>query len=274
MSNLPNVFIIGLAKAGTTAIADFLRERSEVYVPLCKEPRFLIAECIKSYNAADPLLSGIMESSVLELPDYQELFNQLEPIRIDASVHYFMELDTFISNVKKLGIVDPKIILVLRDPIDRAMSNASYNFHEELDMCKELRKSYTYEEKGWNPFWHYLQQSFFTRKLEVLRETEWDVLILNYENLRSNPRSVVKDLYEFLSLEDDGRDRIGESNVHVIPMWRILNVGRVIFRKLLPARWKSGLKKKLFRKPLYDKESVRKEFEELYKDERKIDSFC
>jgi len=40
LADLPNVFVIGASKSGTTTLCDTLRRHPEAYVPVQKEPSF------------------------------------------------------------------------------------------------------------------------------------------------------------------------------------------------------------------------------------------
>ena len=47
MSNKPNFFIIGVAKGGTTALANFLSEHPDVFMAEMKEPNFFSSETLE-----------------------------------------------------------------------------------------------------------------------------------------------------------------------------------------------------------------------------------
>ena len=42
----PNFLIVGAAKSGTTALAEYLRQHPDIYIPEIKEPRYFISEII------------------------------------------------------------------------------------------------------------------------------------------------------------------------------------------------------------------------------------
>ncbi len=42
MENLPNFFIVGTAKAGTTSMSQYLNQHPDVFIPPYKDPNFSV----------------------------------------------------------------------------------------------------------------------------------------------------------------------------------------------------------------------------------------
>ena len=120
-NNLPNFLIVGAAKCGTSSLHNYLNQHPDVYMPSyneqgmkVKEPRFLIKNLVK-----DRLHNGIWN-----LESYQALFNHVvnEKAIGESTVLYLYYYNEAIKNIKKYLGDDVKIIIMLRNPVDRAFS--------------------------------------------------------------------------------------------------------------------------------------------------------
>lgn len=110
MPAYPNLFIVGAQKAGTTSLHDQLGRHPEIFMSPDKEPRF--------FNALADGRAG---------PDAEERYLALfeegadHPVRGEASVQYLHhpEVPELIDD----RVPDARILVSLRDPIQRAYSN-------------------------------------------------------------------------------------------------------------------------------------------------------
>ena len=140
MPRLPNFFIVGAPKAGTTSLYRYLDQHPQVYMSAIKEPHFFAAE-IREANC-DPKLRRRMASEnrglreflagpmrekrfsgiVADWEDYVRLFANAvhESALGEASVCYLW------SPTAPAGIAEriphAKILVMLRHPADRAFS--------------------------------------------------------------------------------------------------------------------------------------------------------
>jgi len=106
---LPDFFIIGAAKAGTTSIHSILSQHPGVFMPDKKEPEFF---------ARDELYAQGIEV-------YSELFADAEADQILGEASTIYSLRRFFPNTaKRIAQHCPhaKIIYILRDPVERAYS--------------------------------------------------------------------------------------------------------------------------------------------------------
>jgi hypothetical protein len=120
---LPNFLIIGVPKAGTTSLWHYLRQHPNIYLPELKEPRFYI----------DIPDSWLRDKQISTLAAYRSLFDSIESESAigEASPGYF-------SEVKDPGCIrdvlgEPKLILILRNPIRRAYSHFLFSKQKGLE---------------------------------------------------------------------------------------------------------------------------------------------
>ena len=124
---LPNLLIVGAAKSGTTSLHNYLNQHPEVFMCNPKEPHFLINKEI----GLKRILAGIDD-----FQEYEKLFfaGKENKYRGESSVMYLMYPDIVIPKIKELFGDETKIIIMLRNPVDRAYSGFQhvkrYNVNE------------------------------------------------------------------------------------------------------------------------------------------------
>ena len=127
---LPNLLIVGAAKSGTTSLHNYLIQHPDVFMSKHKEPHFLINNEIG--------LSRIPKG-INKINDYSNLFLNSEnyQYRGESSAMYLQFPEIAIKNIKKYLDKHVKIIIMLRNPVDRAFSGYQhvkrYNIDEDLD---------------------------------------------------------------------------------------------------------------------------------------------
>lgn len=110
-TRLPNFFIIGAAKCGTTSLYDMLNQHPDVFMPVNKEPNFF---CNRSNYSND------VEWFVEEY--YKNAIGH--KARGEASTHYLYWSDITSQNMLQTYKPDEiKLIAMFRDPVKRAYSH-------------------------------------------------------------------------------------------------------------------------------------------------------
>jgi len=119
---LPNFFVVGAQKCGTTTIHNWLQQNKEISLPNLKETHFFSKEYNKGINW------------------YFKQFNKNNGIRgeVDPSLLYCSKSAKRIYKYIK----NPKIIIIFRKPIDRAYSNylmSHFRGYESLSFKHALK---------------------------------------------------------------------------------------------------------------------------------------
>ena len=119
--NLPNFLIVGAAKCGTSSLHNYLNQHPNIFMPSfneegknVKEPQFLVKNKVKNR----------LHFGVWTWEEYQSLFKQAKQQRAigESSVFYLFYYQDAINEIKNRLGNDVKIIIMLRNPIDRAYS--------------------------------------------------------------------------------------------------------------------------------------------------------
>jgi len=195
---MPNFFVVGAAKSGTTSLAYYLSQHPEIFMPKLKEPRFFCYdEFSKVYYYRQPMLKN--------WENYLSLFKDVKEERVigEASVHYLYFPSTP-YRIKKVA-PDAKIIILLRDPVFRAFSHylmdvsaGFINMSFEDVVFKDAKmKSFD------NYYIQYVRLGFYyeqvKRYLEVFGRD--NVKIFLFEDFKADALGVVRSILRFLGID-------------------------------------------------------------------------
>lgn len=181
---LPNFLIVGAAKAGTSSLYSRLRKHPDIFMPADKEVRF--------FNEDDKHLPRAART----LAEYQSLFATAAnaPRRGEASPHY---LRSTVAAVRISELIpDCRIIVSLRNPIDRAFSSYQMNVREgrlqKIGFQDALAK-------------HGFLRQTYAADLEryTARFDRNQICILRFEDLVAEPDKTFRRLFDFLELAPD-----------------------------------------------------------------------
>jgi hypothetical protein len=133
----------------------------------------------------------------------------------DASPSYFYFAEVSERIQAELG--RPKMILAIRDPIEKAYSQYMHlvcDNRETLEFYDALMAEEQRRKEGWSAFWRYAESSLYANKLKRYLEIfgAEHVKILLFEELTQAPHLVMRDLFDFLGV--DSRFCPNTSTVH------------------------------------------------------------
>src|SRR5207302_11433714 len=107
---IPDFFIVGHHKSGTTALYEMLRRHPQIYMPALKEPRYFASDLRELF---EPVRTGRLPHT---LEEYLALFDGATPGQItgEASPSYLRSTVA----ARKIAEVRPdaRIIAILREP--------------------------------------------------------------------------------------------------------------------------------------------------------------
>jgi len=221
---LPNFLIVGAAKAGTTSLYLYLKQHPDIFMSSLKEPRFFTAQF---FRKPKDRRGDFPVTPVQDYDSYLRLFEGASGKKAigEASTDYLYYYNPAITYIKKF-IGEPRIIIILRNPIDRAFSAYSFlvrdnieylSFEEALDM-EEQRK-----QEDWRYFWLYKDSSFYCTQVKAYMDNFPHVKICLFDDLRKDTLALVKELYEFLEVDPSFVPKMTRCNVSGVPRYRKLH---------------------------------------------------
>jgi hypothetical protein len=232
----PNMFIVGAARSGTTSLWQILRRHPQMYMPvdeLHKEPGFF--SDLRGLN---------------DIETYLDIFsNATEEHKWigEASTAYLTDQ----SSAKRLFDFNPdaKIIIMLRNPADRAYSlynwmvqdgyeyAASFEEAVELENIRSQKNIPNWFEPEY--YWNYMYFQSGLYYEQVKRYLEYfgdNVMIIKFEHFSRDTLNIYDDVCSFLSLEKHSVD----SQIHNLSR-RVLSPSiQFLLRKLTDNFHESG----------------------------------
>lgn len=181
---------IGAEKAGTTWLADCLREHPQVYIPKIKEIFF--------FNDYDPHFLSIKNYRYNRgLSWYSRQFNGRRKNKLIGEVSPTYLYSRVTAERIKTSFPNVKIIVILREPIQRLHSQYIHDLRlgviKDVPLDEAIRLYRNYVEKGL--YYKYLEFyiKVFGRK---------NILVVFHEDLLNDPKTTIKKVYRFVGIKD------------------------------------------------------------------------
>ncbi len=196
--DLPNLIIIGAHKAATTSLYTYLAGHSEIYGSGKKELDYFTP--LRYKKQPDPI------------EDYKKYFadRKNEKYAIDASPAYMY--GGKLLRDKMIEVLPPhKVIIILREPVDRFLSN--YNWLRAKLFIKPDEDLKIFIQKCIEEMKYPLQDNnFYRRSIEEGMYNdfvpEWvdaynkEIKIIYFEKLITNPKAIMIDLSKWLEIDE------------------------------------------------------------------------
>ncbi len=220
----PNFFIVGAPRAGTTSLYHYLRGHPDIFMPHIKEPHFF-----SGVNPGSERLRYARSRPTSSEKEYLALFRGVrsETEVGEASPSYLQQPDA--PRRIKEKAPDAKIIIILREPVDRAFSQYLADYREgaqTLPFYEALVQDLANPRKEWGPAHLYTELGMYhdqvVRYLETFGRDQ--VRIYLYEDLSRDPSTIVEDVCNFLGVSfNEGRffDAKKRFNTYAAPRSRL-----------------------------------------------------
>ena len=190
---LPNLFIPGAAKSGTTTLHELLNLHPDISMSRLKEPVFWNNKKFEKYEQED-------------WNNYKKLFTEKAKIFGESTTSY-MYYNSFIENIKRNYKKSPKFIFILRNPIDRYISHFWWmkGLGLEKNNIKDVinRGIHTdFIEYDYYPK-HYFQFGLYSKWIQRFIDNFGieNIKVITFEKLISNRLDTTNSCFDFLGLK-------------------------------------------------------------------------
>jgi hypothetical protein len=224
MARWPDFFIVGAQRAGTTSLHEYLRCHPDIVMPILKETHFFGGNYVRQSNRNRNRRLRPMRVVDKE-GDYLKLFQRASAQQIIGEA-----CPTYMPNLNSAGRIkekapDAQIIILLRDPVDRAYSHYLLETRAEKNpegFYESLVKDYERLSKSSEPCGLYVWPGLYEQQVRCYLESfgREQVRIYLYEDLAHDTFGLVRDVCSFLGVEfNDGRffDHTKRYNTYVRP---------------------------------------------------------
>jgi hypothetical protein len=233
----PNFFLVGASRAGTTSLWDYLGQHPDVFFPAHPYPKE------PSHFCDVPPIFGT---------PYRDLSSYLRGFESASGQAAIGEASTtYLPSPESPGRIharypDARIIIVLRNPADRAHSLYKLLCQLGFEWITPFERALAVEDarasdprfRTDNPFWYYAYL-YFRTGLYAEQVERWlgtfpaaQVKVLLFESLRNRPRETSQDVYRFLGIDPAFVPKISVQNQGAYPLW-------VRGQRLLTRVWKT-----------------------------------
>lgn len=232
---MPDFFIAGVPKAGTTALHAALAQHPALFMSAVKEPKFFLTD------GPPPLQGGPGDAKtyrehVWRRADYEALFEPAVAGQLRGESTPFYLYSRAAQRRIRAQIPGARLIIVLRDPAERAHSNWTHLWSAGLDPVGDFVQACAEEKRriaaGWADFWHYTALGRYGQQLERLYELfpREQVLVFRYRALIENPAAALDRVCSFLGVPQGAVTQMPRENVtaHPDPTLRHRAVARTL----------------------------------------------
>jgi len=199
--NLPNLLIVGAAKSGTTSLHNYLKQHPEIFMSNHKEPHFLINKEIGENR---------IPKGVKKLNEYSSLFDGSDTFKYrgESSAMYLQFPNIAIKNIKKYLEKDLKIIIMLRNPIDRAFSGYQHvkrfnvdeelTFAQALDVCEDRY----FKQTSLTPATRYIHIGmYYDFVKKFMHSFSGQVHVIIYDDFITDTQNELSKVFSFLKVK-------------------------------------------------------------------------
>lgn len=210
---VPDFFVLGAAKAGTTNMHTYLSQHPSIKMPGIKESWFF-SSYVEESESADH--APVYPGGITSIQEYADLFSGATECNKlgDCSPSYLYSYEQTITNIKKIyhdrqKWKDLKFIISLRNPIERAWS-------QYWTMREGMREPLPFEEailhktiqnrlqQQDNPFYDYIGFGNYMSQIQAYQKAfgKNNVRIYLFEDWKKDQIKVCKDIFSFISIDD------------------------------------------------------------------------
>jgi hypothetical protein len=219
---MPDFLVIGAPKAGTTALHAALARHPGLYMSAIKEPKFFLTD------GPPPVRGGpgdvlTYREHVWRRADYEALFDPAPDGTLRGESTPLYLYDRAAMRRIRQALPDARLIVIVRDPVERAHSNWTHLWSAGLEPVGDFVRACGEEERriaaGWAFFWHYIGLGRYGEQLEHLHTLfpAEQVLVLRYRLLVDEPGQTLDRICGFLGVKQGVITEIPRENVTAHP---------------------------------------------------------
>jgi hypothetical protein len=213
---LPDFFIAGAPKCGTTSMYEWLSSHPQIFMP-DKELCFFSQDIFPTQG---------MRGHIPSLAAYSVLFAPAQDlsIRCGDGTPKYLHSNQALNEIKRL-VDNPRILILLRNPVDLAISYHSQMVNEGYELERDFAKAwarginsktglFTSNQPEVNGKVNYTFWARIGARLEHLHSQfpSENIKIILLNEMWADPRQTYLDVLAFIGILDDGRTEFPAQN--------------------------------------------------------------
>jgi Sulfotransferase family len=206
---VPDFFIVGNPKSGTTALHHMLRRHPQLYVPDLEGTQFLSGEAPPRSRESD-----------MQVEDYLSLFRAARPEqRVGEVSQSYLRSHTAARRIAALR-PDARIIAILREPASFLRSLHLELLQDHVETEKDLGKAIALEEAATRDPLIPQRLGYSQERVQYVEQLRRyhaafppeQVLVLIYDDFRADNEGTVRQVLRFLDVDDTSTIEVTEAN--------------------------------------------------------------
>lgn len=239
---LPNFFIIGAQKCGTSALYHALGQHPDIFMSPNKEPFFFIMDGkLPDYRLPKPRYTNRL---VYDWERYLRLFDGATNQKAigEASAIYLSSYFPEQTAVRiRERIPGAKLIALLRQPAERAYSAFNFYHARDFEPLASFDAALAAEpariQANDTPDFRHRMNGFYYANLKPYFETfpKEQIRVYLYEDWNTNPTATLQDIFRFLGIDE--RVSVEVQRFNVTHRYRSQRLRRLLLGPNRPGRW-------------------------------------
>jgi hypothetical protein len=240
---LPNFFVVGAAKAGSTSVYNYLYQHPDVYMSPVKEPHYFASDMdtghfrdnykpvmnkdLTAYLEGD-MKEPVFQAYIREWSQYIKLFKNVKnETAIGEVSNSYLYSSTAAKNIHD-KIPGAKIVIILRNPVDRAFSHFIMDLrtgYTEPPFMNSLKKDMALPLKGWGVSNLYVEIGLYYEQVKRYMELfpQGQLHIVLFDDFKKNTAGEMKKIFSFLGVNPGVAINYNESyNESTLPRNKII----------------------------------------------------
>jgi hypothetical protein len=202
---IPDFLIIGAGKSGTTSLDKYLNQHPEIFIPKVKEPNFYGYENTKLEDFKGDIGEILhFKGSVTTFDGYTALFKDAKPGQVKGETSNTYMYHPEAPERIKFYNPDIKLIAILRQPAGRLYSRYLHLARESRTPTKDFADCKDKASIWWKRN-DLIKEGFYYKNLLPFYKLfpKENIRVFLYEELNDRPEAVLRDIYDFLSVNPD-----------------------------------------------------------------------
>jgi hypothetical protein len=279
----PHFLFVGTAKAGTTSLHNYLIQHPQIEIPV-KETFFFMKDIYQNQHLEYPYQRAT-EDLILNEHDFLKLYPQKENVVYgEIGTGYLYYHEEAIPLIKKHLGSEVRIVIILRNPVDRAYSSYMHfvkDAFEELSFKESMDEEEKRRKQGYDFMWLHKDLGLYANQVKAYLEAFEHVKVMTMESFLANRDRELKRLLDFIGVRTDvnisaqkKHNKSGEPRSKILQKALVHEHGlkkivRPIFRALYSKEKRAAIRKRVKNMNIAGyppmPESVRAELADFYK---------
>jgi hypothetical protein len=256
-SNIPDVFVIGFSKCGTTSLYEYFSRHKDIYVPDKKELHYHSYPSLKNFigGSGDKFVVKDVCKKEDEYLQHYKLAGKTQ-VKIDISPSYVF-FPSSISSIIALCGSSAKIICLVKHPVDKIISQYTHLLsagRETLSLEQALKIENNRKDKSFSDMWLYKESGYMVEKIKEFKNNFKSVFVINAEDLYKSPVETLNDLFHFLNVDKTNTETYESIVKNFSGVPKSLLVSKIFIqpnfftsslRSIVPQKWGKYVRQKI-----------------------------